>query len=218
MSLLSRIWRFSAATAVTSLAMFGANAQASGAGPSTATGYFLTDDQVQLIDLNLSVAGVLDVKSIGYAGGQTPVGTFAAGGFDTMLFLFDSSGAFLTGNDDGIDSIIDPATGLASDAHLVTGALAPGHYTLALTEYDNTPLGSLADGFSRQGQGNFTPTLSGVCNASAFCDWQGNSRTGFYALEISLPVPEPSSASLMISALLLGAAYGANRRRRQDDK
>jgi hypothetical protein len=104
----------------------------------------------------------------------------------------------------------EPTTGLASDAAFSI-LLGGGAYTLALTQYDNFALGDLSAGFSRAGSGNFTPTLTGTCNATAFCDSVGAARTAHWAINVSA-VPEPSTVALMLAGL--AAATGLHRRRK----
>jgi feruloyl esterase len=174
-------------------------------------GTITQDDQISFFTLTVPTASTVSVTSIGYAGGTAAGGgAVAAGGFDSMLFLYNSLGTLVAQSDDGIGVPTDPATGLASDAAFSL-VLAAGSYTLALTQYDNFALGNLAAGFSEAGQGNFTPTLSGGCNATKFCDWSGAARTGNWALNVDIsPVPEAPTAALMLGGLL---AFGAIRRR-----
>ena len=190
--------------------------QAAGAVTFTSSGNFARDDQVTFIPINLDAIGVLSVTSIGYAGGIDASGVVVPrGGFDTMLFLYNSAGSLLAQSDDGIGVPTDPTTGLASDAAFSIG-LAAGPYTLAVTQYDNFALGDLSAGFSRAGSGNFTPGLNG-CSATAFCDTSGAARTGHWAINVSTinvsAVPEPSAVALMLAGL--ATLGGLHRRRKQ---
>ncbi len=179
-------------------------------------GNFKADDNVQFFNLTLASAGSLSVTSLGYGGGTALNGrVVAAGGFDTLLFLYGSDGTLLGQSDDGMDALVDPSTGLAADAGFTTGLLAAGVYKLALTQYDNFALGNLADGFSQAGAGNFTPGMTG-CTAASFCDWSGAARSSAWALDISgdtlsSVVPEPGSLLLALSA---AGIAGATVRRR----
>src|SRR5215469_11243417 len=91
----------------------------------TQTGLFTRDDEVQLFTVRIATSSEIDVRSYGYAGGITSMGTVTpSGGFDTVLTLFTSSGVFLAENDDGTGVAIDPLTGQASDARLTANLLA----------------------------------------------------------------------------------------------
>ncbi len=165
----------------------------------TLSGNFVQDDNIAWIPLQLDTADLVNVLSIGYAGGTDTLSqAWAAGGFDTMAFLYDANGVLIAQSDDGVNALIDPVTGLAADAGFSI-QLQPGTYQLALTQYDNFALGDLADGFSQAGSGNFTPTLSPNCTANAFCDWSGAARSSQWVLTIDgvSAVPEPGSLLLM---------------------
>ncbi len=176
------------------------------------SGSITQDDQISFFTLTVPTASTVSVTSIGYAGGLAAGGgTVAAGGFDSMLFLYSSLGVLVAQSDDGIGVPTDPATGLAADAAFSL-LLPAGSYTLALTQYDNFALGNLAAGFAEAGQGNFTPALSGGCNATQFCDWSGAARTGNWALNVNISaVPEPAGTALLLAGL---AAVALLRRRR----
>ncbi len=180
------------------------------------SGDFQQDDQITKFKLMLGGPGSVTVTSIGYAGGTDSKGNaVAAGGFDTMLYLFSSTGALLAQSDDGVSVPTDPSTGLALDAAFTTGSLAAGVYTLALTQADNSLLGfNLSDGFFQSGQGNFTSAFG--CSNGMFCDYEGNNRTSSWALNFSgdslgAVVPEPGSLALVLAA---GGALVALRRTR----
>ena len=119
----------------------------------------------------------VDIRSYGYAGGTTSTGTVVpAGGFGTILTLFDGAGTFLTDNDEGAGVAVNPTTALAADAGLTT-TLGPGRYLVALTEYDHFLVGNLADGFAEAGHPNFTAdpsfTTGGPCPGNLFRDISG---------------------------------------------
>src|SRR5262245_31502110 len=130
-------------------------------------GAFSADDDVRLFSLTADGTSNVRVISYGYGGGTQSNGNVVpAGGFDTILTLFDSTGALVAQNDDatsipgGCGTIADPITGFAFDACLdfpVPPALPAGDYTVALTQFDNFPLGlTLSDGFTHVGEPNFT--------------------------------------------------------------
>jgi hypothetical protein len=190
-----------------------------GAAPITTSGSFNSDDQVQFLTVVMHNAGLLSIESIGYAGGLSTTGaTVARGGFDTMLFMYDALGSLIAQSDDGLNAQVDPITGLAADAGFSI-SLDAGTYRLAVTQYDNFALGDLSDGFSRLGEGNFTPTLSGICPADSFCDWSGDARSARWTLNVvgaDGVLPEPST--LLLLALPLLALVHAKRRQRRTDR
>jgi hypothetical protein len=171
------------------------------AAPNTQYGNFVSDDEVRQFIVTMASDATLSVTSIGYAGGVDVNGhALAAGGFDTMLFLYDHSGTLIAQSDDGIGVPADPRTGLASDAA----------FSISLLSGLN-----LSDGFSEAGNGNFTPGLSGTCSATAFCDSAGNSRSSHFGLNFvgaAAVVPEPASALMCLAGI--GVLAGAARRRR----
>ena len=84
-----------------------------------------------------------------YAGGTNADGVaIAAGGFDPVLTLFDSSGVLVDQNDDNPNTPTgDPNTGAAYDSFLQV-TLDAGSYTVAVSQYDNFAIGpNLSDGF-----------------------------------------------------------------------
>jgi hypothetical protein len=175
-------------------------------------GNFAQDDDVNLIDFTVTSTSRVAIKSLSYAGGTQADGTVvSAGGFDPILSLFDSTGNLLGTNDDGGSSNVlsDPTSGQSFDAFL-TSLLAPGNYTVAVTQFYNFPAGtSLSEGFRHQGESTFTSTYN--CSAGIFCDSQGNSRTNLWAVDV-LRIDEPiPPESVPEPSTLLGAfiAFGA---------
>jgi len=176
------------------------------------TGTFVSDDQSQVFSF-VAGAGSAIIRTWGYGG--SGAGTNAAGqiilpgGFDPYLSLFDAGSSLLLStpllavNDNGGASVVpDPITGEFFDSYLDTAAvpltLTPGaKYWVVLTESPSSPLGSTyGDGFSGDGQGNYTGSIYG-CLTAGFCDADGNQRNGNWALDISgvvsaHTVPEPA--------------------------
>jgi hypothetical protein len=170
------------------------------------TGTFAEDDEVQTFPFTVVDPADVTLISYSYAGGTNANGEpISRGGFDPVLSLFDGSGVLLGVNDDGTfpDVGLDLVTGQTLDAFLRL-PLIPGSYSVAITQADNLPVGpTFGDGFTRQGQGNFTGAAFGPGSGSFF-DFTGDQRTNAFAFDvlIAAAVPEPSSAALLAGALL----------------
>ena len=123
------------------------------------TGTFSTDDQLQAFTFRVDSPSTVVARTWSYAGGTNAAGQgIPRGGFDPILSLFDSTGTLIGLNNDGTGFVAtDPHTGAAFDSYLKMTSLAPGTYTLVLTQSDNGPNGpTLADGFHEQGNPKFT--------------------------------------------------------------
>jgi hypothetical protein len=191
------------------------------------TGNFSQDDNVQLFNFVVGAPSNVTLRTWSYAGGVNAAGaTIARGGFDPILALFDATGALLGQNDDGGCGLVAAdITGRCWDTFF-TASLGAGNYTVGVMQYDNFANGpNLSNGFSRSGQGNFTPGMSG-CAASqnSFEDVSTTAACGrdnhwaFDILNVAEAVqtggvPEPATWAM----LLLGFAMvgGALRSRRQ---
>ena len=189
-------------------------------------GNFSSDDQILTIPFILSAPGTVTLSTVSFAGGLDGDGnTILGGGFEPVLSLFEGTGAQnLIGQDTTGGTLpggcggrgIDGASGYCLDA-LLQQSLNAGTYLLALTESDNIANGpSFFDGFSQQGQGNFTGTeFTGT--PGSFILFDGTQRTSAYLVNLtgdnlSTPTPEPFSAGLMAIGF---AAVGLVRRKRK---
>ncbi len=179
------------------------------------SGNFVADDDVQFINFSGS-GGSGFLVSYGYGGGiQADGSVVPAGGFDIVTSLFDSNGQLIVSVDEGdvncfagaeifapgIDAgNSDPVTGSLWDTCL-TGTLPAGAYTIAISQYDNSPAGlNLSDGFTREGQGNFTGS---DCTNGQFCDINGDNRTPAWAFDV-LGADSANAVSVPATLVLFG--------------
>lgn len=183
------------------------------------TGTFTSDDQLEEIPFSVAPTEVVTIETFGYAGGINQAGdTIPEGGFDPYLAIFDSLGNLVQVNDNGMCGQVgtDSVTGSCFDSY-ISQSLDAGSYTLVLSESPNIPNDNLlADGYTDAGMGDFTGGYYG-CADPAFCDANGDTRTGNWALDIDnvatagSTVPEPGTVPLVGGAL---AAIAIWRRRR----
>lgn len=178
-------------------------------------GTFSTDDQVQLFDFTLASAATVTFRSFGYAGGTNAMNAvIQPGGFDSYFTWFAAGGAQIGFNDDGGCGNVGEYNGACADAFFQPFLMA-GTYTLALTESGNDPNGDLSDGFSAQGNGDFT--ANGPC--TAFCDSFGNTDSGNWAVDISsvdsavIPGSTPEPITMLLTGCGLVLIGLAKRRR-----
>ncbi len=181
-------------------------------------GTFASDDEVQLFNFSANGSSNVTLRSYSYGGGTQADGTvIGRGGFDPILALFDAAGTLVRQQDDDPDDNsvcdggnTDPVTGSCFDVFF-TELLAAGAYTVAIMQYDSFPGGSLADGFDRDGQGNFTSAFG--CSNGSFCDVNGDNRSNAWAFDIlgveqaadasSVPAPAGAALSLVAFGLLI---------------
>jgi len=184
------------------------------------TGDFTQDDNVQLFSFSVTSASTVTLRTYSYPGGTNSAGQVIAGtGFDPILALFNSTGAKVGENDDGTCSQVgsDAVTGACFDTYF-QAAVTPGTYTVSLMEFDNFSSGNtLAAGFDRQGQGNFTAAAFGPAGATGpFWDFTSSKRDSHWAFDVLnvnsavSGVPEPATFGVVTLGIL---AAGLLRRR-----
>jgi hypothetical protein len=212
-----RVAFHAAAMALTGLACV---ATPAGAASLSFTGNLAQDDSVATFAFAVTAPGAVTLQSFSYAGGVDGNGlAIAPGGFDPAVALFDAAGLLLLQQDDATpecDGVAnDPLTNDCFDIRIVT-SLAAGEYFVAVTQFNNEALGpDFAAGFSKSGAA-FTSIFG--CTAGQFCDVSAESRTSFWAVDVSgdgvaaAVVPAPAAGWLLGLAV---TALGLTRRPRQ---
>jgi hypothetical protein len=146
-------------------------------------------NNVALLTFTVGLAGSVEVRSTG----------FAAGGVDPFFSLFQGTGPTAT----FLASNYDQAFSTGGDFDYV-GLLATGAYTIALGTFANESFaenygsGTLADGFIGLGTESYLGDSS--------------YRLSVTSLPVTAPVPEPTSAALLLIGM---AALFARRRHMQ---
>jgi len=166
------------------------------------TGNFNTGNDVFTYAFTITEDTLATFETFGYAGGTLADGTIVAdGGFDPTLTLFGSTLPTPVISDDG-DSVEsrESASSEFSWDDLIILTLAPGNYTIALTQFDN----------------NWNTTINSWTNLAvdSFIDSGNSPRTNAYALQVTLepaPVPVPAAMWLFGSGLF-GLLWSAKRK------
>jgi hypothetical protein len=183
------------------------------------TGTFSEDDTVRLFNVTLTAPATLTARTWSFAGGVNGAfTTIPPGGFSPDLWIFDSGGNLLLADTpesphhaapgDCGPRPIDPGTRFCWDAY-IGASLPAGSYTVALTQDGNSSDGFLADGFSEQGNPNYTDVLS--LGGFFYLPDGVTERNGHWAVDITgsasaTSVPEPSAGLLLATAAMLAIA------------
>lgn len=169
------------------------------------SGSFTQDDERASIAFNVAMDGDVILQTWSFGGGINAAGTsVAAGGFAPMLSIFTAGGDLIGLAQAGVADCgacnTDPVSGFRWDVSW-SATLSAGSYLAVLTQDDNSPFGpSLSDGFSRDGQGNFTgPNFLGTDGAFILVD--ASQRDGHWAVDVTTPVPEPGAWAMLLAGL-----------------
>ncbi len=154
--------------------------------------------------------GDVDMYSFTWAGGGLYIDSFSAFTFDTQLFLFDSAGFGVLGNDDHGGACPGAAgSGLQSCLDLSAG-LSAGTYYIAISSFNNDPLDGAAT--AMMSCAGFTTQCAST--GGPLASWSGPSGTpgsSSYAINFTpTGVTEPSILLLLGIGL---AGLGFARRR-----
>jgi len=198
----------------TALLLVALSAPAAGASLSF-SGTLAQDDSIATFDFSLESPGSVTLQTFSYSGGVNAGGVvIGAGGFDPVVSLFDGLGNLVQTWDDAVPECngvaSDPVTSECFDV-LAEVSLPAGSYLVAITQFDNQPLGpDFAAGF-RQTGANFTAIFE--CANGQFCDVDADSRTAFWAADVSGATVVPAPATLGLLSLGLGALVARRSRR-----
>ena len=192
------------------------------------TGTFTGDDQVELLSFAVTANNtVVTMLTYGYGGGTNAAGTtIASGGFLPDLTLFNATTGDLIDADDSTYTPCNsngqnPRSPLGCGDDFFQETLNTGSYVLALSVYDNAANGlELSNGFTEDGQGNFTCSLFGT-GTGAFCDpftqdngsWAVDILGANTAADVTGAVPEPGTLEAVLGGL--GTIYFLRRRRQR---
>jgi hypothetical protein len=169
------------------IAALGGLMLASAASATSFSGNFAYDNSKAGFHFNVDAPATVTITSTG----------FAAGGFDPILTVYDSTGLLVMDNDDDAG----PDSKLTLD-------LAKGRYTVFLTQYNNFGAILLSNGFAFDGGDKWF--------RGGFIDAYGDQRTSFWAFDIDGgshigAVPEASTWAMLIAGFGLVGAIARRR-------
>lgn len=194
------------------------------------SGTFLADNDVFVVDFTLDNDGFVSFFTSSWNSPNSGLG------FDTALFVWDSTGNWLgfpAGYSDDVGAPgSEDSNGVtyaygANDAFINSFFFGAGEYTLTLVQTGNLPVNfpagtNLSDGFTQAAQPNYTRDILGYGPNDFFNGaGGGDPRNGDWALHLlgissysipgGAPIPEPASLTL----LALGAGLCGLRARCQ---
>jgi MYXO-CTERM domain-containing protein len=179
-----------------------ATAQVVGPGEITSiTGTTSPSDQQDLF--------VIHITSVSMFSALTDMGT----DYDTQLWLFNTSGFLVTGNDDDTDSPVTFGSQLSPGPNTdgTPGLINPGTYILAVSGFGSPGNGGPGDprdagGLALANQASFIEHTGpdGPGGANPLASWVPGADTGSYVIAIT-GVPAPGALALLGLAGLLAA-------------
>jgi hypothetical protein len=188
------------------------------AGETLTTAQDIQSGSRPLESISGTLAGDADVFQISLTGDRTfSAKTVGGASFDTQLFLFDSAGKGVYGNDDA---------GSFKQSTLPKGRFSPaesGNYYLAVSGFDYDPVSDGGEIFSDFPDVSFNkvvkPTASGGESSVSGFDGARLDSGGSYTIALTgaEPVPEPSSVlgTLALGAWGLGYLLKKNKKNKQ---
>lgn len=164
----------------------------SGPYPATRTSSLPNQDTALVLSFTLSSLSNLTIFTTSYA----------TGGFEPNLMLYNSVGKYITtGVTPGSSPVAqkDPSTNQALDAYLTASNLSAGTYSVSLTDFllnQSLTATNLSDGFTvNYGSG------------TTFADQTGSLRTGNYSITVNAvsPAAVPEPATVWLTGCVLAA-------------
>lgn len=179
------------------------------------------DDEVKIFPFTFSTVSEVMARTWSFGGGVNGAGdAIPAGGFPTVLALFEASGnqdllqlAQGSVNGCGPGATTDPVSGFCWDAYLQT-TLVAGDYLLTLSQDGNTPIGPVfSDGFLETGNPSYTGVNYLGDDTRRFILIDKSQRSGDWVVDL-LITPLQTLVSGTVWLMLAGfAAWTMGRRR-----
>jgi hypothetical protein len=198
------------------------------ANPDNSTGTFDSTDSF-ILSLTLGTASDVTLQTYGFGGGVNAAGmTILPGGTDPFVGLFSGTGhgaVFINGTSLDLTnytsdcppahSVTDFGDTTCGDVTLTLDGLAPGIYTVLLSDGQYIPCPAVSSGCATLGDGAFDFTGGVFCNAiDALTNTRCPNASGAWALDVtekSVTAPEPASPGLLGIGLLVLASFRKRR-------
>ena len=190
------------------------------AGATLATAYTITGGgSLTTISGTLSDAYDVDLFKIVIASptlfSATTIGSSTPWDLDTQLYLFDSTGHAVFGNDDADYTTLQSTISASSISHLTSGI-----YYLAISQSGNDPVNSVSQLlFTGYGADSTAAlTASTLANPTTLSDWTNGTYfadSGSYQIALTgvTAVPEVATTASALGACALAAGMWLRRRR-----